>query len=158
MFGGTATHFLALRQSWGAERWEGWCRALAANKPFLVDGNSVVAKLVARGEVWIGLTDSDDIAAEQHEGAPLASLPMTEETLLISNTVAVIRDAPHPGAAERLWKYLQQPAIAKRLLSAGALEGVSVDSVTSPTLRADWEGLLTNLTQSTATLKHTFLR
>src|SRR2546430_16854504 len=37
LFGTTATHFLALRQFWGDERWQGWCRALAANRPFLVD-------------------------------------------------------------------------------------------------------------------------
>ena len=60
-FGTTATHFHALKQLWGEERWLAWCRALAANKPFIVDGNSVVVKQVARGEAWIGLTDSDDI-------------------------------------------------------------------------------------------------
>jgi len=67
-FGTTATQFHALRQLWGEERWLAWCRALAANKPFVVDGNSVVVKFVARGEAWIGLTDSDDIAAGQREG------------------------------------------------------------------------------------------
>jgi hypothetical protein len=73
-FGTTATHFQALRQLWGEERWLAWCRALAANKPFLVDGNSVVVKFVVRGEAWIGLTDSDDIAAGQREGFPIAAL------------------------------------------------------------------------------------
>ena len=34
-FGTTATHFHALRQHWGDERWQAWCRALAANKPLL---------------------------------------------------------------------------------------------------------------------------
>ena len=67
-FGTTATHFHALRQHWGDERWQAWCRALAANKPLLVDGNSVVVKMVGRGEAWIGLTDSDDIAAGQAGG------------------------------------------------------------------------------------------
>src|SRR5438094_312831 len=94
LFGTTATHFLALRQVWGEERWQTWCRALADNKPFLVDGNSVAARLVARGEAWIGLTDSDDIAAEQGEGAPIVPLPLTEVSLLIPNTVAVVRGAP----------------------------------------------------------------
>ena len=93
LFGTTATHFLALRQFWGDERWQGWCRALAANRPFLVDGNSVAARLVAKGEAWIGLTDSDDIAAEQREGAPILALPLTEESLLIPNTIAVVRGA-----------------------------------------------------------------
>src|SRR6185295_15351211 len=43
-FGTTATHFHALRQVWGEERWLEWCRTFAANKPFIVDGNSVVVK------------------------------------------------------------------------------------------------------------------
>ncbi|MEW6161559.1 MAG: substrate-binding domain-containing protein, partial [Verrucomicrobiota bacterium] len=108
LFGTTATHFMALRQAWGPAAWETWCRALAANKPFLVDGNSVVVKLVGRGEAHFGLTDSDDVAAGQREGLPVAALPISEEALLIPNTVAVVRNAPHPEAAERLYQFLQR--------------------------------------------------
>ena len=50
LFGTTSTHFQALRQLWGDAAWQSWCRALAANNPFVVDGNSVVVKQVARGE------------------------------------------------------------------------------------------------------------
>ncbi len=82
-FGTTATHFHALRQHWGDDAWQIWCRALASNKPFLVDGNSVVVKVVAKGEAWIGLTDSDDIADGQREGLPIAACPMNSESLLI---------------------------------------------------------------------------
>jgi iron(III) transport system substrate-binding protein len=158
LFGTTATHFLALRQHWGPVVWEQWCRALAANKPFLVDGNSVAAKFVARGEAWIGLTDSDDFAAEQREGAPLAALPINDETLLIPNTMAVTRGAPHPTAAERLWEYLQQPTITRQLIAASALEGVFPASVTAKTLQPDWDKLLTDLGPATAALKSIFLR
>src|SRR5438093_6100142 len=116
LFGTTAAHFLALRQLWGDATWQNWCRALRANKPFLVDGNSVVAKLVGKGEAWIGLTDSDDIAAEQRNGAPVAAAPLTEESLLIPNTVAVTRNSPHPEAAQKLFDYLQQPEVVQRLV------------------------------------------
>ena len=67
-FGTTAAHFQALRQYWGEAKWESWCRALAANRPLLVDGNSVVVKFVAQGEALVGLTDSDDIADGQLKG------------------------------------------------------------------------------------------
>src|SRR5262249_61341436 len=63
LFGTTATHFLALRQHWGEAGWSNWCAALRANRAFLVDGNSVVVKVVERGEAFLGLTDSDGIAA-----------------------------------------------------------------------------------------------
>ena len=157
-FGTTATHFHALRQYWGDERWQAWCRALAANKPFLVDGNSVVVKVVGRGEAWIGLTDSDDIAASQHEGLAVAPLPMTEETLLIPNTVGVVRGAPHPEAAQRLFEYLQRRGVVEQLVAANALEGVSTSEVSAPTLKVNWNALLAELEGTTATLNKIFLR
>ena len=157
-FGTTATHFHALHQHWGDQKWQAWCQALAANKPLLVDGNSMVVKAVGRGEAWIGLTDSDDIAAGQREGLAVAPLPMTEETLLIPNTVGVVRGAPHPEAAQRLFEYLQGRGVAERLVAASALEGVSASEVSAPTLRVNWDALLRDLEGTTAALNQIFLR
>ncbi len=158
LFGTTATHFLALRQHWGAESWQAWCRALQANQPFLVDGNSVVVKLVARGEAWIGLTDADDIAAEQREGAPVTALPLIQESLLIPNTVAIVRGAPHPEAAQKLFDYLQRREVVEKLVAATALEGADTRAVTTPTLKTDWAALLRDLDSATVTLEKIFLR
>ena len=157
-FGTTATHFHALRQHWGNDRWQAWCRALAVNKPLLVDGNSVVVKMVGRGEAWIGLTDSDDVASGQGEGLPLAPLPMGEETLLIPNTIAVVRGAPHPEAAQRLFDYLQRREVVQRLVAAHALEGYSSSTVLIPTLKVNWGDLLRDLEGTTAELSRIFLR
>ena len=157
-FGTTATHFHALRQLWGDGPWHTWCRALAANKPFLVDGNSVVVKVVGQGEAWIGLTDSDDIAAGLHEGLPVAPLPITAETLLIPNTVAVTRGAPHPQPAQQLFEYLQRPQVVEQLVAASAVEGVSTAQVSVSTLKANWEKLLENLDATTTALNKIFLR
>ncbi len=158
LFGTTATHFLALRQYWGAARWEAWCRALAANRPLVVDGNSVVAKLVAKGEAWVGLTDSDDIAAVQRDGAPVAALSLTEESLLIPNTVAVVRGAPHPDAAETLFTWLQRPEVAARLVTAGALEGGELAVPGVNPLQPDWPRLVAEIEDGTRRLKEIFLR
>ncbi len=158
MFGTTATHFLALRQHWGDARWQNWCRALQANKPFLVDGNSVVAKLVGKGEAWIGLTDSDDIATEQRDGAPVVAAPLSDESLLIPNTVAVTRGAPHPTAAQELFEYLRQPEVVQKLVAVKALEGASIQDVAVATLKPDWRNLLIDLDEATMTLKGIFLR
>lgn len=157
-FGTTSTQFHALRQLWGEGQWLAWCRALAANKPFLVDGNSVVVKMVGRGDAWIGLTDSDDIAGGQREGLPLAPVPMTEETLLIPNTLAVTRNAPHPENAQRLFEYLQRPDVVRQLVAARALEGASVKEISTPTVKVDWDALLRDLESTTAMLNQTFLR
>jgi iron(III) transport system substrate-binding protein len=157
-FGTTGTHFHALRQHWGAEPWENWCRALAANKPLMVDGNSVVVKLVGKGEASIGLTDSDDIAEGQNNGLPIMPLPINEETLLIPNTVAVIRNAPHPEPAEKLFDFLRRPEIAERLIAVNALEGESIAALSTATLKPDWNSLLRDLEPVTAKLNQIFLR
>jgi len=159
LFGTTATHFLALRQHWGEPAWEMWCRALVANRPFVVDGNSVVARLVARGEAWVGLTDSDDIVAVQREQAPVVALALSEEeSLLIPNTVGVVRGGPHPEAAQRLFEFLQAPANVGRLVEVGALEGVEVAAMSTRTLAPDWAGLLAQLEVGMDRLGQLFLR
>ena len=158
LFGTTAAQFAALRQFWGEARWETWCRALQANQPFIVDGNSVVAKFVAKGEAWIGLTDSDDLAAEQHEGAPVMALPMGDETLLIPNTVAIVRSAPHPAAAQKLVEFLRSLEVMRQLVAHQALEGADPADVGVKTLRPDWARLLADLEPTMAKLKEVFLR
>ena len=159
LFGTTSTHFHALRQHWGDADWRAWCTTLAAHHPLLVDGNSVVVKMVGRGDAWLGLTDSDDIAAGQAEGLPLLALPMNEETLLIPNTVAVVRGARHPAAAQRLFEYLQSQPVVLQLVNAHALEGAAPGAAAATnTLQADWAALLRDLQSTTAVLNQIFLR
>jgi iron(III) transport system substrate-binding protein len=159
LFGTTATHFHALRQHWGDAAWQNWCRALAANKPFLVDGNSVVVKMVSRGEAWFGFTDSDDIAGAQREGFPVAPLPVTDETLFVPNTVGVIRNCPHPDAAEQLYEFISNPKVSKKLVELHALEGASLDPATQARgLSVDWDQLLRDLDTVTTETEQIFLR
>jgi len=156
MFGTTSAQFLMLRQRWGAAEWEAWCRALAANKPFLVDGNSAVVKLVARGEALVGLTDSDDILAGEREGLPVAAAPLTPESLLIQNSVGFIAHAPHPGQAEALFGFLQTPFVTDALIGACAIEGTNV--AMRPHATMDWSRALAELDRATAQMKEIFLR
>jgi iron(III) transport system substrate-binding protein len=158
LFGTTATHFLVLRQTWGEVKWETWCRALIANKPLLVDGNSAVVKMVAAGEAWIGMTDSDDIMAGKREGLPVESLSLYDENFFIRNTVAVIRNAPHPEQAEKLFAFLKSDEVHQQLIQAGAIEGFDAGeiSITPPTI--DWDKLLREQDAGVAKLKEIFLR
>ena len=158
LFGTSATHCLALRQHWGVEGWRNWCRAIAANNPLLVDGNSVAAQMVSKGEALVGITDSDDIAAENREGRHLQQLALMPEALLIPNTVGVIRSAPHPENAERFYTFLQQSNVVNELVSAHALEGASINDAQVPTLKPDWIQLLKDIEPATTELKQIFLR
>jgi len=155
-FGTTGAHMHALRQRWGESNWLAWCRALVANEAKLVDGNSVVVKLVGRGEAAIGLTDSDDILVGQRVGLPVAMLPLDPETLLIPNTVGVIRNAPHAVAAEKLFIWLQKPKVAERLVEAHALESAEGPGTTG--LQPDWPALLRHLDATTKQLNEVFLK
>jgi iron(III) transport system substrate-binding protein len=156
MFGTTSAQFVALRQQWGAARWLAWCRALAANKPFLVDGNSVVVKLVGRGEALVGLTDSDDILAGQRERLPVGAQPLTRESLLIPNTVAITRGSPHHTEAQALFNFLQSSYVTEALNAAGAIESTNISS--RPHLQADMAAALTDLDATMNDLKEIFLR
>ncbi|MDB6025797.1 MAG: extracellular solute-binding protein family 1 [Verrucomicrobiales bacterium] len=158
LFGTTATHFLALRQHWGNANWERWCRALKANKPKLVDGNSVVVRFVGQGEVSLGLTDSDDIFNGKREGLAIEALPLDQDSLLIPNTVAIIRGTKHMESAEKLFAYLQSPAVVRKLVEGGALEGESKSSVSTPTLQVDWDKLISEIEPATKTLQDIFVR
>ena len=157
-FGTTATHFHVLRQRWGDAFWQTWCRALAGNRPFVVDGNSEVVKAVGRGQAQVGLTDSDDIADGQREGLPIAPLPMGDETLLIPNTVAVIRGAPNSKCAQSLFEYLQSRKVREVLVSAHALEGASPNEAGAAISRVNWDSVLNDLEPATLELNRIFLR
>ena len=133
------------------------CRPYAA-EIIVVDGNSAAVRFVVRGEAVVALTDSDDIATGVREGARLKALPLTTETLLIPNTVAVVRSAPHPQAAQRLFDFLQRRGVVQRLVTANALEGAVRSEVTSPTLQPDWDALLRDLEVATETLQKIFRR
>ena len=118
----------------------------------------MVVKMVGRGEAWIGLTDSDDISAEQREGLPVVALPISDETLLLPNTVAVVRGAPHRPEALALFEYLQRPEVLEKLVMEHALEGASSPSLAAPCLKVNWEALLGDLGEATTNLSEIFLR
>lgn len=159
MFGTTASHFLALRQYWGDAAWQSWCRALVANKPFLLDGNSVAVKQVGGGEALFGFTDSDDVASEQREGLPVSTVPLNSDSLIVHNTAGVVRGAPHPVEAQRLMDYLQSAKVQQTLVDKKALQSaVPGDPATQPGLKVDWDALLRDLDSGTEEMKQIFLR
>jgi len=88
----------------------------------------------------------------------VASVPLSAESLVIPNTVALIRGSPHPAEADQLASYLERLSVMGRLVAAGALEDEGAASERGPALRPDWTALLTDLDAVTAQLKGVFLR
>ncbi len=156
LFGTTSTHLLALREAWGAEAWRGWCRALAANRPFLEEGNSQVVQRVARGEALLGLTDSDDFASAVRGGAHLAEIPLGRDGLAIPNTVALVRPAAPGSVARRLAGFIASDATIARLSADGALDPAGMSS--SDSMVPDWTRMLASLDAATSELEGIFRR
>ncbi len=155
MFGTTSVHMLALRQLWGVEAWRDWCERIQANEVMIVDGNSVVVRLVGAGEAAIGLTDYDDIAAGQKNGLPIAAVEI-EETLFVPNTAALVKGARNKVPAQKLMEYLSSPKTVDRLVEVNALEGdVAADG--QPGF-PDWNGVLRDLETGAKELSDVFLR
>jgi iron(III) transport system substrate-binding protein len=109
LFGTTASEAAALFQVLGPARARAHFRALHDNGVRIVDGNAVVADWVARGEVKVGVTDTDDAFSRIRDSKSLRMLYPDQQgigALVIPNTVALIRGAPHSGNARRFIDYL----------------------------------------------------
>ena len=124
MFGTTATHAAALYAYLGAENAREYFSALADNGVSVVDGNSVVRDLVVDGRMLFGLTDTDDACVAILEGKPVAIITPDQEaqemgTLVIPNTVALIKGAPNPDQAQQLIDYLLSEEVEQKLLEIG---------------------------------------
>lgn len=124
LFGTTATHVAALYEALGEQAAEEFLRALKANEVRIVEGNSVVRDVVARGEVPVGLTDTDDVFAGMAEGLPIdLVLPDQSDradgpalgTLLIPNSVMMVAGGPHPEAAREFVRFSLRPEVEELL-------------------------------------------
>ena len=119
LFGTTATHAACLFAAWGDDDAKDFFRAVRSSAR-IMSGNKQVARSVADGSLAVGLTDTDDAVIEVERGMPVAIIyPDQGEgelgTLFIPNTLAIIKDAPHPQAAEKLVDYLLSPDVERRL-------------------------------------------
>ncbi len=120
LFGTTATHAACLFAALGDDAARRYFRELKANDVQIMAGNKQVAQAVASGQLAFGLTDTDDALVEIDAGRPVAIIyPDQQEgglgTLFIPNTLAIVKDCPHPAEARRLVDYLLQPEVERRL-------------------------------------------
>ncbi len=134
--GTTATHAACLFAVWGPERAQAFFRKLKENQVQVVSGNKQVAISVGLGHAAFGLTDTDDVLGEIEAGRPVAMVypdqgPEGMGTLVIPNTVAIIKGCPHPEGARRLVDYLLRPEV-EAILAAGPSAQIPLH----PSLRA----------------------
>jgi iron(III) transport system substrate-binding protein len=124
-FGSTSFHVAALYAIAGDEKMDDFFRRLKANGVHIVDGNSVVRDLVARGEVSVGLTDTDDVNVAIEDGQPIGMVLPDANGLgvpVMPNMVSLIAGAPHPDEGRRLIDYLLSPAVEQQLAQSEAVQ------------------------------------
>lgn len=120
-FGTTRGQIGAILEEAGPEKFRDWAASLKANGVRLYDGNSAVVRAVANGEVDLGLADSDDAFAGEHEKWPVAhafiGFRPGDAALPLPNTVGEVKGAPHAAEAARLIEFLLSER-AERILAA----------------------------------------
>ena len=124
-FGSTSFHVAALYAIAGDEKMDDFFRRLKANGVRVVDGNSVVRDLVARGEVKTGLTDTDDVNVAIENGQPVGMVLPDKDGLgvpVMPNMVSLIANAPHPEEARRLIDYLLSADVERQLAQSEAVQ------------------------------------
>lgn len=124
-FGSTSFHVAALYAMAGDEKMDDYFRRLKANAVRIVDGNSVVRDLVARGEVKVGLTDTDDVNVAIEDGQSIAMVLPDATGLgvpVMPNMVSLIAKGPHPEEGQRLIDYLLSPDVERQLAQSEAVQ------------------------------------
>src|SRR6476660_4487343 len=120
LFGTTATHAACLFDAWGDDKAKEFFRDVKRNVR-IMSGNKQVAEAVAGNTLAFGLTDTDDAVIEiEKKGLPVAIVYPDQRdgdigTLFIPNTLALIKDSPHPKEAEKLLDYLLSANVERKL-------------------------------------------
>lgn len=120
LFGTTATHAAILFAIWGEERAKAFFRDLRKNEVQVLSGNKHVATAVGRGEVTLGLTDTDDALAEIVAKRPVQMIAIGQSddhpgALRIPNTLSLIKGCPNPLAGQQLIEYLLSAPVEQQL-------------------------------------------
>ena len=126
VFGTSATHAAVLLSSLGDEQGLKLLAAMTSNAT-IQGGNKQVAQKVAAGQFAFGLTDTDDAMIEIERGEPVAivfpdQLENQCGTLLIPNTLAIIKNGPNPSRAQQMLKRLLEADIESRLAAANSVQ------------------------------------
>ncbi|MDF1799883.1 MAG: extracellular solute-binding protein [Planctomycetota bacterium] len=123
--GTTLTHMTALYSVLGeaeARRYVETAKRLnEEGKLDLTSGNATLMRLVRDGKLAFGWTDTDDYNVARLEGAPVAAVYPDQDgigTMVIPNSVAMLKGAPHAENAKRLIDYILSESVERELAFA----------------------------------------
>lgn len=125
LFGTTLTHLFMMKQLWGEEEALDFFLKAQNNNTLIVDGNSVVRDLVASGEAAFGVTDTDDASQALREDKPVEVLYLDQGgigTLVIPNTVGLIKDCKNIDEGKSFIDYLLDEKTESKLIQMGFID------------------------------------
>ena len=126
LFGTTATHAAVLFAQLGDEAAQKLLTDISKNA-VIEGGNKQVAIKVARGQYVFGMTDTDDAIIELEQANPVAIVFPDQGddqigTLLIPNTLAIVKNCPNPERAKKLVDRLLRADIEERLATGASAQ------------------------------------
>jgi iron(III) transport system substrate-binding protein len=118
--GTTLTHAVVLSTVLGEQAASQWFKSLFDNGCLFPVGNGPTARAVGLRQIAFAFTDIDDFHAVRIKGQPVDVVyPDQGEgqigTLLIPNTVALVRGAPNPELGKKLIDFLLSRDVERRL-------------------------------------------
>jgi len=125
LFGTASTHAAALYATQGPEKTRAFFEQIKSRGVRISDGNSTVRDLVVSGQLWFGLTDTDDALEAVQRGAPVAVVAPDQDArgaMVVFGTVAMVKGAPHPEEAKKLIGFLLKSETEQELIRSGCFQ------------------------------------
>ena len=125
--GTTFTHAAILFSKWGDEKAKAFFKALKDNDVKVATGNAQARNMVQDGEIDICLTDTDDANGSFVKGKPVEMIfpdqgESGEGTVVIPNTVALVKGAPNPEQAKKLIEFLVSAEVEAMLAKCDSVQ------------------------------------
>ncbi|MDZ7816290.1 MAG: extracellular solute-binding protein [Planctomycetota bacterium] len=117
--GSTQTHMAALHSAWGEEKFLKWVMDIKANDVKILASNGQTANAVANGELWYGLTDTDDAVSRREERNKPCDLLFPDQdgegAVMFPNTLALVKGGPNADNGKILidWLLMKELHFAK---------------------------------------------
>ena len=173
LFGTTATHSAVLFALWGKEDFVSFFNKVKENEIAILDGNATVRDQVVSGKYSWGLTDTDDANGAIEDGKNVGIIyPDQGEnglgTLVIPNTVAVIKNSSNSKNAQKLVDYILRPETERILANSRAAQiplrttmeipGKVMDLKRNKTMVVDYGKVTEKMDSAAILLKEIFVR
>ncbi|MBT4397837.1 MAG: extracellular solute-binding protein [Bacteroidetes bacterium] len=170
LFGTTLTQAAALYTIWGAEKTDLFFKQIEESDIQILNGNSSVRDYVSQGKLSFGLTDTDDACSAIEKGKPVRMIIPDQDslgTLVIPNTVALIKGGPNPELGKKFIDYLLHPTTLNDLIASGwchvplrkADESPScMETDTILAFKVNLDSIYTNYVRHRKALKQQFLK